>query len=232
MAENRFLAKRLIAQRKMRNMTQQEVANYLGITRAAYSHFETGRNEPDNETLTKLADLFEVSTDYLLGRTDFFYYAPEKKFFVKENQTNYGNIQPASWPSDTVKIPVLGSIPAGIPIEAVEDIIDYEEIPVEWLKGDREYFALKVKGDSMFPEYLDGDIVIVRKQSTCDSGDDCVVIINGAEATLKRVNILKDGIELEAVNKMYGKKKFSKEEIENLPVQILGVVVELRRKKK
>ena len=72
-----------------------------------------------------------------------------------------------------VRVSVLGTIPAGIPIDAVEDILDWEEIPAAWTTGDREYFGLRVKGDSMYPRYLEGDTVILRKQTTCDSGDDC-----------------------------------------------------------
>ncbi|MEQ2616351.1 S24 family peptidase, partial [Intestinimonas aquisgranensis] len=86
-----------------------------------------------------------------------------------------------------IRISVLGTIPAGIPIDAVEDILDWEEIPVSWTTGDREYFGLRVKGDSMYPRYLEGDTVILRKQSTCDSGDDCAVMVNGNDATLKQV---------------------------------------------
>ena len=84
----------------------------------------------------------------------------------------------------------------------------------------------------MFPEYLEGDTVIIRQQPYCDSGDDCAVMVNADEATLKRVHLFEGGIELEAVNKMYGRKRYVNEEIKSLPVNILGVVVELRRKKK
>ncbi|MGS0745590.1 S24 family peptidase [Syntrophomonas erecta subsp. sporosyntropha] len=151
----------------------------------------------------------------------------EASFVIREVLNDYGKKK-----QNECLIPVLGSIPAGVSIEAIEDIIGWEEIPVDWLNGDREHFGLKVKGDSMYPEYLEGDTVIIRKQQTCDSGDDCAVIINGTDATLKRVHRLKDGIELEAINPMYGKKRFSNKEVESLPVIILGVVVELRRKKK
>lgn len=130
-----------------------------------------------------------------------------------------------------VRISVLGTIPAGIPIDAVEDILDWEEIPASWTTGDREYFGLRVKGDSMYPRYLEGDTVILRKQSTCDSGDDCAVMVNGNDATLKQVILRGDrGLELRPVNTAYPPKSYSPTEIESLPVQIIGVVVELRRK--
>lgn len=135
-------------------------------------------------------------------------------------------------PSVKISIPILGSIPAGVPIEAVQDVIGWADIPAQWLNGDRQYFGLRVHGDSMYPEYLDGDIIIIRKQSTCETGDDCAVMVNDADATLKRVRLFDDHLELEAINKMYGKRVFTNKEIKELPVAILGVVVELRRKKK
>lgn len=128
-------------------------------------------------------------------------------------------------------IPVLGEIPAGIPIEAVEEILDWEEIPPEWVTGGRQYFGLKVKGDSMWPKYLDGDTVILLKESSCDSGDDCAVLVNGDAATLKQVYIRDDGsMEIRPLNPSYPPRTFTPSEIQSLPVAIAGVVVELRRK--
>lgn len=130
-----------------------------------------------------------------------------------------------------VTINVYGTIPAGIPVEAIEDVIDTEQIPAEWLSGGKEYFSLKVKGDSMYPVYLDGDIVIVRKQTTCRTGDDCVVYVNGFDATLKRVKLHDDGgIEIIPLNTNYAPRTYSRAEAEQLPISIGGVVVELRRK--
>ena len=130
-----------------------------------------------------------------------------------------------------IRIPVLGTIPAGIPLEAIEDILDWEEIPVAWGSGARQYFGLRVKGDSMYPRYLEGDTVILRKETTCESGDDCAVLVNGGEATLKQVMIKGDGsLELRPTNPAYPPRIYSPAEIESIPVQIIGVVVELRRK--
>ena len=128
-------------------------------------------------------------------------------------------------------IPILGSIPAGIPVEAVEDILDWEEIPAAWAAGGREYFGLKVKGDSMYPKYLDGDTVILRKQESCDSGDDCAVMVNGNDSTLKQVFLCEDGgIEIRPLNPSYPPTTYTAEDVVSLPVSIAGVVVELRRK--
>lgn len=85
-----------------------------------------------------------------------------------------------SSPSSAVVF-VYGTIPAGIPMECIEDIIDTEEIPSDMLKGGKQYFGLKIKGDSMEPDYLDGDVIILQKQDDCENGDDCVVMVNGNE---------------------------------------------------
>src|SRR5699024_7687846 len=88
---------------------------------------------------------------------------------------------------NSIMIPVYGSIPAGVALEAIEDIQGYEDIPVEWLRGNKEFLALKIKGDSMYPKYLDGDVIIVQKQQDCESGQDCVCYVNDYDATLKKV---------------------------------------------
>nr|DAM73414.1 MAG TPA: SOS-response transcriptional repressors (RecA-mediated autopeptidases) [Caudoviricetes sp.] len=133
--------------------------------------------------------------------------------------------------NNTTKVPVLGSIPAGIPIELIEDILDYEDISEEMLKGGKEYFALKVKGSSMWPKYLDGDTIIVLKQDDCESGQDAIVMVNGNDGTFKRVIKKDNGITLEPINQQeYNSVSYSNEDIEKLPIKILGVVKEIRRK--
>lgn len=127
-----------------------------------------------------------------------------------------------------IRIPVLGRVPAGIPLEAIEDIVDFEEIPADMVRGDSEYFGLRVSGDSMYPKYLEGDIIIVRRQDTCENGQDCVVYVNGYDATLKTVYLLDNGgIRLQPVNPQYAPKSYF---VGDEPVSIAGVVVELRRK--
>ena len=128
-----------------------------------------------------------------------------------------------------VKINVLGRVAAGLPIEAVENIIDTEEISEEMAKtGD--FFGLLIKGDSMTPSICNGDIVIVRQQDDAESNEVVIATINGTDAVCKRLRKYKDGIELLSNNPSYEPLNFSNEEIANKPVKILGKVVELRRK--
>lgn len=129
-----------------------------------------------------------------------------------------------------VRIPVLGRVVAGIPIEAVEEVLDYEEITPE-LAATGEFFALQVRGDSMEPTLRDGDVVIVKKQPTVDSGDIAIVLVNGNDATVKEIKESPSGITLIGHNvAVYTPQFYSNKEIQNLPVQIIGKVVEMRRK--
>lgn len=193
----------LKAARKAKRLTQVEVAKYIGITQSAYSWWETGRANIDSTSLAKLATLFEVSTDYLLGKNN---------VFVK-----------------FVRIPVYGDVAAGIPMEAIENIIDYEEISAE-LASTGEFFGLRIKGNSMEPKISEGDVVIVRKQDNADTGDIVIVMVNGDSATCKRLKKDFSGIFLISNNTAYDPMFYSNEDIENKPVRIIGKVVELRAK--
>lgn len=196
--------------RTKKNLTQLELAQMLNINQATVSKWEQDKSIPDVMMLKTLSEFYSVPIELLLNG--------EKRdlTFIKKNN----------------RIPVLGTIPAGIPIEMIEDVIDYEDIPSDWLLGGKQYFALKVKGDSMSPDYLDGDVVIVRKQATCENGDECIVAVNGFDATFKKVIKKESGIILQPLNPNYEPLIYSNEDIEKLPVRILGVVIELRRTKR
>lgn len=140
------------------------------------------------------------------------------------------DVEPYRVTLDPVRIPVLGKVVAGIPLEAVQDVIDYEEIPARMVHGNEEYFGLQIKGDSMAPRILDGDVVIVRKQSDIESGDIAIVLVNGDDATVKRVKKYPSGMTLEGFNPSFEAIFYTSDEIEDLPVEIIGKVVELRGK--
>lgn len=199
---------RLKELRMRKGLTQKGVAEALNIARNTYNQYETGKRAPDIETLCRIANFFGVSVDYLVGHVE------EARRVIKRT------------------IPVLGTIPAGVPMEAIEDIIDYEDLSPEEAADSHEYFGLKIRGRSMMPEYLDGDTIIVRKQDTAQTGDDAVVLVNGDDATFKRLQISKDGITLIPLNTAeYSPVFYTNAQIEALPVRVLGVCVELRRKK-
>lgn len=128
-----------------------------------------------------------------------------------------------------VEINVYGKVAAGIPLEMIEDIIDTEEIPEEMARSGT-FFGLRIKGDSMEPKILDGDVVIVRQQSDAESGETVIATINGDSATCKRLKKYGEGIALISINPKYEPMYFSNKEALDKPVRILGKVVELRRK--
>lgn len=202
--------KRLKMLREEKGLTQKDLAEKLSLTPKAISFYELGSREPSGDALIRMAHILGTTTDYLLGNST-----------TKEVDQKNGR---------GVRIPVLGRVVAGIPIEAVEEILDYEEITPE-LAATGEFFALQVKGSSMEPTLRDGDVVIVKKQPTVDSGDIAIVLVNGNDATVKEVKEGPAGITLIGHNAaIYTPQFYSNKEIQNLPVQIIGKVVEMRRK--
>ena len=129
----------------------------------------------------------------------------------------------------SVKIPVLGRVAAGIPIDAITDILDYEEI-TETMSMTGEYFGLKIKGNSMLPRIAEGDVVIVRQQPDAESGEVVIAQVNGNTATCKKLIKHPTGISLVSFNPEYEPMYFSNEDILRLPVTIIGKVVENRQK--
>ncbi len=194
----------LKAARKAKGLTQTEVAQAIGLTQNGYSYWENGKAKIDKDQILKLAALFEVSVDYLLGNTE----VPV---------------------SSGVRIPVLGDVAAGIPIEAITDIVDYEEIDAA-LARTGEFFGLRIKGASMEPRMREGDVVIVRQQETAETGDTVVVLVNGDSATVKKIKYGQDGITLLPTNPAYDPMFYTAAEVEQLPVRVIGRVVELRAK--
>ena len=202
-----MLANKIKELRKESGLTQVQFAQKFNISKGTIAMWETGKRTPDADTMIKIADFFGVTMDVLLGL----------------NPNRYEDV------SNGIKIPVLGKVQAGIPVTAVQDILDYEEITTE-LAETGEFFALKIRGESMEPRMLDGDIVIVRQQPDVDSGDIAVVLVDGENATVKKIVKQKSGISLVAFNPAFEPIYYSNEEIEDLPVVVLGKVVELRGK--
>lgn len=199
------VGQRIFQARKRRKITRKEIADFLQVHETTIKRYEDGDTKKlPTDRLEKIAKYLNTSIDYLMGWDD--------------EQSPQG-----------IQIPVLGTVPAGIPISAVEDILDYEEIPKSW-ENQGEFFGLKIKGDSMYPTLENGDVVIVRKQSTADNGDTVIVMVNGDDATCKRYERSDTGIMLIPNNNAYAPIFYTNEEIEALPLTIIGKVVELRRK--
>ena len=190
--------------RKMSGNTQGELAKKIYVTASSIGMYERDERTPSTEVLKKYSQLFDVSLDYILG-----------------------NERPVEG-QDYITINVYGSIPAGIPIEAIEDISDTEDLSLKEYDRNKEYLGLVVDGDSMYPKYLDGDTIIIEKTPDCESGSDAAVYVNGYDVTLKTLIKNDDGtITLRPINPNYSPKTYGPDDD---PVSILGVVKEIRRK--
>ena len=193
--------------RKSYGYSQQKLSKMLNVHQTAISQWETGRTTPDLNVASEMARLFGVSMEYLLGMSE---------------DTDTPTPDP-TW------INVLGRVAAGIPIEAIEEVIDREQI-TEAMAKSGSYIGLKIHGASMEPRMREGDVVIVRLQEDCDTGDTVIAMVNGDEATCKILQRTPDGISLLSTNPAYPPMFFSNKEIEEKPVRLLGKVVELRAK--
>lgn len=201
--------------RKQNGISQQKLSSMVNVNQTAISQWETGKTSPNLDTAAKLAEIFNVSMEYLLGKDS--------------------AVEPEPGKSSTgVRIPVYGETAAGIPIVAIEDFDsddpdDWEEIPEDMAKSG-EYIALRIKGDSMEPRMRTGDVVIVRLQPEVENGDIAIVRVNGNEATCKKIKKTPEGIMLISLNPAYEPMFFTKKQVHTLPITILGRVVELRAK--
>ena len=215
---NQIMKEKKLRQIDVLNLAKPFQEKYnIKFYKSHLSQYVNGKSNPDNEKIFLLSKVFGVSEAWLLG-----YDVPRYKVTEEFDE----DISPKP---QGLKIPVLGTVAAGIPISAVEDILDYEEIPQSW-QNQGEFFGLKIKGDSMKPDINDGDTVIVKQQSTANNGDVVIALVNGDDATCKKFEKLDNGIMLISNNSEYSPMYFSNEEVTTKPVVIVGRVIELRRK--
>lgn len=184
--------------RKEKGFSQKALGEMLGVGQSTVAMWECGKNSPGYDMLMKLAELFDVSVSCLCGS--------EK---------------------DTVKVKVLGNVAAGQPIYAVENIIDEEELSAEKARGG-EFFALRIRGNSMEPRMLEGDTVIVRRQSSVENGEIAIVLVGEEEATCKKFYRHSDGISLVSINPAYEPMFYSEAALKDVKIEVLGKVCELR----
>jgi repressor LexA len=194
-----------------RGLTDAEVGRRTGISKSTFSDWKRGKSTPKADKLFRIAQVLGVTPEFLTGMTDL--------RFVSGGTKN----------TPSITVPVVGDVAAGYPVFAREEILDYEELDARYFQAG-QFFGLRIAGDSMEPDIHKGDVVIVRKQEDADTGDICVVKVNGERATCKRIKKTEDGLMLISVNPNYLPMVFSAEQIAQLPVSIIGKVVELRRK--
>lgn len=194
----------------LRNIKPIELSEKTGIDKSKISSYMSGRYKAKQDGVYLLAQALNVSEVWLMG-----YDVPMESIPIKK--------------IDKIKIPVLGKVKAGYDYLAQENIIGYESI--DNVPDPENYYALQVTGDSMEPLFSDGDIAIVHKQNDFDSGNTCIILVNGDEATVKKVVKMDDGIDLIAMNPYYPVRHFTKNEMNEIPVKVIGKVIEARKRK-
>lgn len=210
-----YFSKNLKYLREKKGLEQQELADMLNVGRSTISCWENDLRSPQMEYVLKLAQYFNVKDNFI---------------FDDLSATEFDNASFVELEEEIIKIPIYGTIKAGIPIESQEDIIDYVEIPKSWTKGGKQFYGLKISGDSMFPKYDENDIVIFEKNddSSLFNGKDVAIMINGTESTFKKILVNEQGIVLQPYNTAYDIMMFSKEDVENLPIKVVGIAREKR----
>lgn len=206
---------RLNTAMRIRNIKPIELSEKTGIDKSKISSYMSGRYKAKQDGVYLLAQALSVNEAWLMGLDVPMERTPD--YLLKK----IGAIPLSE--IDITKIPILGTVKAGYDYLAQENIIDYITFNVDGTDIEN-YYALNVVGDSMTPLFDNGDTVIVHKQDDFKNGDNCVVLINGNEATIKKVYKGTNGIELKAVNPYYPPRIFTKEEINKLPVKVIGVV--------
>jgi repressor LexA len=189
--------------------TQLEIAKSIGVSPQTFNTWCKGVAIPRMGKVQALADYFNIN----------------KSDLIEDKKLNIDTVPIESG----YTIPVLGRVAAGYGKEAVEEVIGQIEIsPTLAAKGD--YFGLLIKGDSMIPTLYDGDTVIVQRVDDAESGDLVIALVNGHDATCKRLQKYAEGIALIPQNPVYEPMRFTESEIDTTPVKILGKVIEMRRK--
>lgn len=211
----------------LRGLKQVDLVEKGKFDKGQLSSWLSGKYKPRQKNIDKLATILSVDEAWLMGY-DVTLEAPDPEKQKKRLTAYYDKLNTNK--TSSTKIPVLGYVRAGIPLNAVEEILDWEEIPEKWLESGDEYFALSIKGDSMEPKFSEGDVAIIRKQDDVESGDIAIILVNGDDATCKKVMKYSGGVRLVPWNPSYEVLDFSNQEIEELPVKIIGKVVELRAK--
>lgn len=201
-----MLGERLAAARKAAKLTQNDVADQLGIRRQTYSAYERGVSTPDAHTMGILAKMFGVSADALITEPS-----------VRRHGTEY------------CTVPVYSRLGPSAPYGAEADLMDREEVDAALCEG-ATLSALRIRGTEMEPRMAEGDVVIFRRQADIPAGALAVVSIGGGDAVVRKLIRYPDGIRLLPLNPAFEPLYFSAEEIRNIPLTFYGRVVELRAK--
>ena len=216
-----FLGEIIKKYRKENNLSLRAFASKCGLSYTYISMLEknidyrTGKPiAPTLDSVKYISHARNIPIDDLLKMLD-----DEQEFKLNEDVL----------PNNLNVIPILGTVKAGYDWLAEENVVDYVTLK-ENIPNIKEYYALKITGDSMLPLLSEGDLVIVHDQDDVESGQTAVILINGEEATVKKVVKTNEGIELHSMNPYYPVKKFTYEDMKSIPVKIIGRVKEAKIK--
>lgn len=210
-----LFSKNLKYLRESKGISKNKLGEMVGVNQTTIGRWETNEIKPSIDNVEEVAKALNVNLPDLLIKD------------LEFDNANYVKLD-----LDVVKIPVLGTIKAGIPIEAQEEIIDYVEIPKKWTLGGKKFYGLKISGDSMYPKYQEDDIVIFEQNEDKEqyNNKDCAVMVNGDDATFKQVLLNEQGLVLRPYNNAYDIMMYSNDDIEKLPIKIVGIAREKRTK--
>lgn len=202
-----IFAKNLQYYMKINHKDRNDICNILGFKYSTFSDWYNGNKYPRIDKIEILANYFGI----------------EKSDLIEDRQkTN-------ELGESVVDVPIIAIVKAGYDYFAQENWIGTVQVKTDLIENGEEYFALRIKGDSMAPVFIEGDIVIIKKQNDCENNEFAVVIINGEEGTLKKIKKTDSGIILQPLNPAYGPVMYTYEEMESVPVLIAGVVKQLQR---
>lgn len=206
--------------RKRLGMSQVELAKKIGVSKQTLYKYENDiiTNVPSDK-IELLSNALQTTPAYLMGWNDNIDWAYEIEKSIKSTPLKVVK---------TCRIPVLGSAPCGKPNLTFEDTGYMEYVDFSHGSNKNDYYALKARGDSMAPKIEDGDIMIVHYQQEVENGQVAIVRVNGDEATCKIIRKYKHGLELIPINMNYERVFYTSEEVETLPVEIIGRVIESR----
>lgn len=203
LGNKKIFAKNLNHYMEINNKNRQQISKDLKVPYTTVTSWCKGEFYPRINRIQQLADYFSIN----------------KSDLVEENTFN----------NEIKQIPLLGKIAAGYPTQMFADVIDYIDIPADMARGDKELFALKTTGKSMEPNFIEGDILIFEKTDNCENGQFCAVAVNGDDATFKKVTKTDAGIMLQPLNPDFETKFYTNDQIDSLPVTIIGVLKQIRR---
>ncbi len=201
------LGERIRQLRKSQNLSQQELGRLIGTTSATINRYEKSLRTPKLPVLHRLAEALQTDLDFLLG----------------SKTSPSPSLAGGQW------LPVNSRPPLGIPARIAEKVLSYEEISPQTARLGN-YFVLQIQGQEMEPQLFDQDLLIVSTQEDCDNGDIAVVLVSNSQVSIRRIQKTAEGIILIPSNPTCPLIFYSNQEIQSLPIQILGKVIELRRK--